>query len=69
MTPTPGQVAPREPRPLGCPDCRACGLWHCSDPLHCGGMQWEAAAQAVRAMAAAGSGHSAAAPPGAPPVA
>ena len=31
----------REPRPLGCPDCQACGFWHCSDPLHCGGMRWE----------------------------
>ena len=29
-----------EPRPLGCSDCQACGLWHCSDPLNCGGMRW-----------------------------
>jgi hypothetical protein len=29
-----------EPKLLGCPDCQATGLWHCSDPLHCGGMRW-----------------------------
>lgn len=34
-------LAPIADNPSGmyCPDCRACGFWHCSDPEHCGGMK------------------------------
>ncbi len=31
----------KSPKPLGCADCNAIGLWHCSDPIHCGGMRYE----------------------------
>lgn len=26
--------------PLGCKDCQAVGMWHCSDPIHCAGMKY-----------------------------
>lgn len=33
--------APLSDNPSGlyCPSCRSCGLYHCSDPEHCGGMR------------------------------
>lgn len=39
-TETSGTFTMREPKSLGCRECNAIGLWHCSDPIRCGGMKY-----------------------------
>lgn len=39
LGPRPDAPIVDNPSGLYCPDCRACGLAHCSSPEYCGGMR------------------------------